>query len=660
MKNIEKLKKQLTWVNWNYQLQDNKETKVPISFKNKVTGTNEKYKDTWGTYEDVSNNKNANGIGLVFNDGICGIDIDKRSLTDTLTQEIINLFNTYTEISPSGNGIHILFKVDLKKLPSDFKSKYLMKNTQLGIEQYVSGITNRYFTFTGNSINEYDIEERSNEFMIFCDTYMKKDTLQTTLQSEYKTSLSKEKILENINKSSQKDKFHKLYYMGDFSDFNNDESSAEMSLCDILAFYCQGDYEMIESILKDSIIYRDKWDKHKTYLRDTIYKAINGCDSFYGMKKVKDFSIEVLKKYLSSKGITIKYNSITKEVEVTGNIDNHNTEHLLQNLHIILYDKLKSVYKRVSKVIIKDYLDVIATDNAYNPVLDLINSTKWDKKDRFKELISILHLENDSLSQILIKKWLMQGYALLQNTLESPFGADGVLVIQGEQAIGKTTLARKLAIEDRFFKEGLYLQFNDKDTIRRCCSYWIAELGEIETTLKSDIEKLKAFVTNNLDQYRLPYGSTDTKLPRKTNLIGTCNSDKFLIDTTGNRRFWTIKVSSIDLDRLKNFNSLQLWCQSAEEVGNNLQTFRLTPEELKLLEKRNKEHEKPLKGEQEVRDILSLDYELKEVSTTEFMEAYPVLEKFNAQNIGKVLNKLGYEARAINNGKKNVRLLPMP
>ena len=332
----------------------------------------------------------------------------------------------------------------------------------------------------------------------------------------------------------------------------------------------------------------------------------------------------------------------------------------MQNLHIILYDKLKSVYKRVSKVIIKDYLDVIATDNAYNPVLDLINSTKWDKKDRFKELISILHLENDSLSQILIKKWLMQGYALLQNTLESPFGADGVLVIQGEQAIGKTTLARKLAIEDRFFKEGLYLQFNDKDTIRRCCSYWIAELGEIETTLKSDIEKLKAFVTNNLDQYRLPYGSTDTKLPRKTNLIGTCNSDKFLIDTTGNRRFWTIKVSSIDLDRLKNFNSLQLWCQIAEEVGNNLQTFRLTPEELKLLEKRNKEHEKPLKGEQEVRDILSLDYELKEVSTTEFMEAYPVLEKFNAQNIGKVLNKLGYEARAINNGKKNVRLLPMP
>ena len=133
MKNIEKLKKQLTWVNWNYQLQDNKETKVPISFKNKVTGTNEKYKDTWGTYEDVSNNKNANGIGLVFNDGICGIDIDKRSLTDTLTQEIINLFNSYTEISPSGNGIHILFKVELEKLPADFKSKYLMKNTQLGI-----------------------------------------------------------------------------------------------------------------------------------------------------------------------------------------------------------------------------------------------------------------------------------------------------------------------------------------------------------------------------------------------------------------------------------------------------------------------------------------------------------------------------------------------
>lgn len=251
-------------------------------------------------------------------------------------------------------------------------------------------------------------------------------------------------------------------------------------------------------------------------------------------------------------------------------------------------------------------MGLIAGRNRYNPVLELIDNGEWDKVDYLGELVEILGIQkDDALSQTLLYKWLVQCYQMLKNDINHAYGADVMLVLQGPQGIGKTSFVRTIGIRPNFVKLGQYLDPRDKDTYRRCTSAWIVELGEIETTLKTDVERLKAFITAEKDEYRLPYGRADQNFARRTSLIGTCNSERFLIDPTGSRRFWTIPVDNIDLNRLMSFDSLQLWRQIKVMCADQPNDFRLTKEERRQLEMRNCEHEKPLKAQEEIEDILA-------------------------------------------------------
>ena len=275
--------------------------------------------------------------------------------------------------------------------------------------------------------------------------------------------------------------------------------------------------------------------------------------------------------------------------------------------------------------------------------------------------------ESDALSRILIKKWLWQSVSLLHNNPAQPFGADGVLVITGAQGIGKTTLFRKLALNPQVFKEGVAIDFRDKDSYIRALSCWISELGEIESTFKSDVERLKEFITQNVDEYRKAYGRGDIRSVRRTSLCGTCNSEQFLIDHTGNRRFWSVAVNQIDLERLLKFNAVQLWKQIQVLSDGNLQGFRLTKEEQAQLTERNAEHEKKLKGENEVEDILnavSTPYfriVMEEMTTTDFKNLYrDELRAYTAAQIGKVLDKLGYGVEIKKRDGKTQRLRTLP
>ena len=349
-------------------------------------------------------------------------------------------------------------------------------------------------------------------------------------------------------------------------------------------------------------------------------------------------------------------------------MNNESAEHIQANISAILYSELQSQYKRCNMQIISSYLDIIASRNRYNPVLDFLDSVEYDGNDYLTELYEILNISaDDTLSRTLIKKWLWQCVSMLHNNPVEPFGADGVLVITGKQGIGKTSLFRKLALKPQFFKEGIALDFRDKDSYIRALSCWIGELGEIETTFKSDVERLKAFITQNVDEYRKAYGRGDIRAVRRTSLCGTCNSEEFLIDSTGNRRFFSVAVDEIDLDRLSTFNAVQLWKQIQALSSGNLQGFRLTKEEQKELAERNAVHEKKLKGENEIEDILNAvdnaKYKISNelMTVTDFKQLYSdELRAYSVAQIGKVLDKLGYsaEVRKINGRTQRLRVLP--
>ena len=376
--------------------------------------------------------------------------------------------------------------------------------------------------------------------------------------------------------------------------------------------------------------------------------------------------LDLLDSWLSQHGYTIKLNVITREVEIAGVSDEFNPETMSDDLPVILYDALKYEY-RCSKDTVADLLKLVAGRHRYNPVLDMLNSVTWDGKDRVSEVFDILGVQaEDNLSRTLIWKWLCQCVALAGNEYNSAFGADGMLVLQGPQGIGKTSFVRMLGVRPELVKLGQYIDTKDKDTTRRCTSAWIVELGEVETTLRSDLERLKAFITAERDEYRLPYGRADQKLVRRTSLIATCNSERFLIDPTGSRRFWTVPVEHIDLDLLSKFDSLQLWAEIKQMVESNRQWFRLTREEQEQLAERNAAHEKPIKAQIEVEDILSeatsspAAYIWRDDTVSAFKEAYDSLRNYSAEQIGRALDKVGLEAqkKKVSGSVKKVRNLP--
>ena len=376
-------------------------------------------------------------------------------------------------------------------------------------------------------------------------------------------------------------------------------------------------------------------------------------------------TLELFTDFLKEAGISVRYNVISKEFQMDGIPSRFNPETLASDLHIILHDQLKQVFK-CSKDQVADLLHVAGGVQRFNPVLDMLGRTEWDRVDRMPELFDILHLpKGDALSRILISKWLMQGVAMARNQLHGAYGADGVLVLNGGQGIGKTTFVKKMGIRPDLYKLGQWLDTRDKDTARRCTSAWIVELGELETTLRSDLERLKAFITAERDEYRLPYARTDQILARRTSLIATCNTERFLIDPTGSRRFWTVPLEKIDLDRLEKLDAIQLWKQAEASLCQNPQGFRLTKLEQEALFRRNVSHEKPMKAQMEVEDILQearggSGYLWTDMTVSDFKAEHDLLRAYSVEQIGKALDKLGVEARRVQHSgvRKRLRLLP--
>ena len=405
--------------------------------------------------------------------------------------------------------------------------------------------------------------------------------------------------------------------------------------------------------------------------------------SVYDVDGTGLLTIANLKNYLKIKGYEVHYNIIKHSLEYSG-FKGHSHDHLPETAPTIIYDDLQTEFEKCSAAKIADILLVIAADNRVNPILDMITSAKWDGKDRIEEIYNIFGIgKEDKLSREIIKKWLMQAVCGLFNDSKNPFSLDLILVFKGKQGIGKTRFFEHLTMISQYFGEGVCIDPRNKDSIIQATSNWICELGEIGSTLKKDIDSVKAMLTKANDEYRLPYGRTTLKFPRMTSFVGTVNDDKFLIDQTGNRRFATVPISDdvhIDYNKqIKTFNALQLWAQVyrvvQEEIAKGAtmaSCFRLDPEMKEELDSRNEIYTKPMKAEDEVIDILaklnverqitSSNYTITDeyMTVTEFISQHNELNKYTTEQVGKVLTKLGYESqRKKTNGRATrMKLLP--
>lgn len=299
-----------------------------VGFKNKVprdakTGRDGKSTDcsTWCDFNTALEGavKYAlDGVGYVFvkESFICGIDIDtcrdpETGALSVQAQEIVDSLDSYTEISPSGFGVHIYvevaegfsldgFKKNGIKMPPNGIERYVTKDgkqvkKEPEIEFYTEG---RYFTVTGNAIGtQRTINERTVELYKVLERYAKKEKKKqsavTNSDGGGGLSLSDNAVIDKAVNARDGAKFQRLY-SGDFSDFKS-RSEADLSLCSTLAFWCNRDEAQIDRIFRSSALMRDKWDERhgaQTYGQKTISTAVENCTAVYNPHEYRQQVIE--------------------------------------------------------------------------------------------------------------------------------------------------------------------------------------------------------------------------------------------------------------------------------------------------------------------------------------------------------------------------------
>ena len=319
-------------------------------------------------------------------------------------------------------------------------------------------------------------------------------------------------------------------------------------------------------------------------------------------------------------GVNVRYNEIGKEVKITGpGVPDGGV--LLEEAALAHMTHLANL-NEYPKSDIAGMLVRLANDHVYNPALAVISAQAWDTRDHINELFNCLILDEDEDRDIaagLFRKWIL-GAAAIGSGFTSKF--EYVLtLVDPNGGSGKTRFFNTLAPIE-LLQDGVILDLSDKDSLIDATSYWLVELGELDGTFsRSSNAKLKAFLSKDRDVVRMPYGKAYIKYPRRTAYMASVNKPEFLVDESGNRRFWPIRVTGAD--HTHGVDMYQVWAQAraALEAG---ETWYLSREQNDTITKRNRE----FRQRSEVADMLNVCIQPGEA-------AYHL-------NVTEILRKIGY------------------
>jgi hypothetical protein len=293
---------------------------------------------------------------------------------------------------------------------------------------------------------------------------------------------------------------------------------------------------------------------------------------------------------LNRHGINVRYDVIKKKCWITlpgysGSPDNFDNVALT---HIVSLASLNGM----NTASIPAYVEAIGDQNLYNPVAEWIHSKPWDGISRLDEFYNTLVQKTnfpESLKRTLMRRWALSAAAAALKP--HGFHGRGVLTLQGPQSIGKTAWARALvsdeALRRMVIKVDHHLDGSNKDTVITAVTHWIVEIGELDSSFKKDVARLKGFLTADCDKLRRPYAKGDSEYQRRTVFCASVNEETFLVDTTGNTRWWTIPVTSVVHDH--GIDMQQFWAQVAIDFESGEQWW-LTKDEEQLLEAHNMAH----------------------------------------------------------------------
>lgn len=207
----------------------------------------------------------------------------------------------------------------------------------------------------------------------------------------------------------------------------------------------------------------------------------------------------------------------------------------------------------------------VADDRRFHPIRDYLDGLAlWDRTPRVPTiLIRNLQADDTPYVRAVTRKTFA---AAVARVYRPGIKFDSVLVLDGVQGIGKSTLFKDL-VGDEYYSETLSLtDMDDKTGAEKLQGFWAVEIPEFAGMKKADIEKVKAFMSTSDDKYRPSYGKVVESHPRQCILIGTVNGERgYLRDITGNRRFWIVKVHQEEQSKkwmLTDYERDQIWAEA--------------------------------------------------------------------------------------------------
>ena len=384
---------------------------------------------------------------------------------------------------------------------------------------------------------------------VFCRTHSITDVLETELKDLYAPSANVPERYDFIKGESTagvviyEDKFF-------YSHHATDPASGKLlNAFDLVRIHKFGNLEdkasfkaMEEYALKDVEVKRCLLKEHQERAIQEFADWQDGLERGRGDRILN--TLHNLKLILRNdeKLNNIRYNLLADNMEITGEVPWQPSTKFWRDAddaQLLCY--LDDTYGAFSQSKYQTAMAKVVDDRRYHPILEYFEKLPpWDGVPRVETLlIKYLGSEDNPYTREVTKKILCAAVARVK---QPGVKFDHILVLNGPQGIGKSTLIGKLGGE--WYSDSLSLtDMNDKTAAEKLQGYWLMEIGELAGMRKADVDRVKAFISRQDDKYRASFGRRVTPHPRQCVFIGTTNTETgYLRDITGNRRFWSVRT----------------------------------------------------------------------------------------------------------------------
>ena len=368
-------------------------------------------------------------------------------------------------------------------------------------------------------------------------------------------------------------------------------------------------------------------DKLKLYL--TSLEKKNQTKSIY----------EIIDKYIKEHFL-IRYNEISLTYEIA-NMENLKFQLLNESSLLIqmVNDELKVNHQYLKTYLKSDYI------MSYNPIKAYLEGLKaWNGVDYIAQYANYVNTEDNTLFCYHLKKWCVR--AVLSVFETDKINKHCIVLANGAQHAGKSTYLTYLIPKSlqEYYAENIGV---DKDSRIKLCKTFIINLEELEIMGKTDVNALKAFLSQTWVNERLPYADKSTNIPRICSFIGSTNRTELLNDDTGSVR-WIIfnVIGKLNFTYKEEFDIDNLWRQ-AYHLAFYDKEFKpdLTDEDVKINEKRNEEYTIQTIEKEVIATYYqpSTDLEDFRTSTEIIQELHFLNHRLNVQRIGGALSRFKFE-----------------